>query len=128
MEARYDGGRTTGFASPAGDSIEGVIDLSPALGLGRPSRYLWRVHHEGWEFRGVWKGDILVVDTAMGVPSGCLVIGTVHGDTALYAFQRRGALAHLLTPEGVCFPVEDTDISVWGVVDAVLRVGMAGAV
>ena len=39
----YDGGNTTGFASPAGDSLEGPIDLSEILDLRRPNRYPVRV-------------------------------------------------------------------------------------
>mgnify|MGYP001191302720 FL=1 len=34
MNARYAGDRTTGFASPASDSVEGPIDLSQTLDLG----------------------------------------------------------------------------------------------
>jgi DNA polymerase V len=35
----YDGGNTTGFVSPAGDALEGPIDLAAVLDLGRPSRW-----------------------------------------------------------------------------------------
>ena len=33
MHAHYAGDRTTGFASPASDSVEGPIDLSQTLDL-----------------------------------------------------------------------------------------------
>ena len=34
----YDGGNTTGFVSPAGDALEGVVDLvKEVLDLGRPA-------------------------------------------------------------------------------------------
>ena len=39
----YDGGNTTGFVSPAGDYLEGPIDLSEILDLRRPHRYPVRV-------------------------------------------------------------------------------------
>ena len=39
----YNGGNTTGFASPAGDNLEGRIDLAAMLDLSRPSRYPVRV-------------------------------------------------------------------------------------
>ncbi|WP_301273670.1 hypothetical protein [Acetobacter fabarum] len=37
MSARYAGDRTTGFASPASDAVEGPIDLSQTLDLKNPS-------------------------------------------------------------------------------------------
>ena len=39
MTNGYDGGNTTGFASPTSDSLEGPIDLSDVLDLRRPHRY-----------------------------------------------------------------------------------------
>ena len=43
MARDYDGGNTTGFVSPAGDSLEGPIDLSEILDLRRTHRYPVRV-------------------------------------------------------------------------------------
>ena len=43
MPIGYAGDRTLGFASPAADSTEGLIDLSETLGLHRPNRYPVRV-------------------------------------------------------------------------------------
>ncbi|NDA47740.1 MAG: S24 family peptidase, partial [Alphaproteobacteria bacterium] len=41
--ATYTGGNTTGFVSPAGDSLETRLDLAQILDLSRPSRYPVRV-------------------------------------------------------------------------------------
>lgn len=41
--AAYNGGNTTGFASPAGDSLDSPIDLAESLDLRRPNRYPVRV-------------------------------------------------------------------------------------
>ena len=49
----YDGSNTTGFVSPAGDAIEGPIDLAHILDLRRPHRYPVRV-----------SGDVLVCQLA----------------------------------------------------------------
>ncbi|MCI1909012.1 MAG: hypothetical protein LKI99_04780 [Acetobacter fabarum] len=60
MSARYAGDRTTGFASPASDAIEGPIDLSQTLDLKNPSRYPVRVRGATFAARGILDGDILI--------------------------------------------------------------------
>lgn len=53
----YDGGNTTGFVSPAGDALEGVVDLvKEVLDLGRPSRYAVRVLGDALSKRGILEG------------------------------------------------------------------------
>ncbi len=64
----YDGGNTTGFASPAGDSLEGPINFSEILGLRRPNRYPVRVQGEALTDRSILAGDILIA-TPRGRPS-----------------------------------------------------------
>lgn len=46
MARDYDGSNTTGFVSPASDSLEDPIDLSEILDLRRPHRYPVRVKGE----------------------------------------------------------------------------------
>ncbi|MFT8467309.1 MAG: S24 family peptidase, partial [Acetobacter syzygii] len=53
MTARYAGDRTTGFASPASDAVEGPIDLSQTLDLKNPSRYPVRVRGATFVTRGI---------------------------------------------------------------------------
>ena len=62
----YDGSNTTGFVSPAGDAIEGPIDLSEILDLRRPHRYPVRVSGDALRERGIHPGDIL-----MPMPQRC---------------------------------------------------------
>ena len=61
----YDGSNTTGFVSPAGDALEGPIDLSLLLDLHRPHRYPVRVLGDALAERGILPGDILI---AIGSP------------------------------------------------------------
>lgn len=77
----YTGGNTTGFASPAGDNLEGRIDLSDVLDLRRPSRYpvrvsgnaLTAVHH-------VLDGDVLICDAAVRPSHGKLAVVMLAGN------------------------------------------------
>lgn len=128
MSTTYDGGRTTGFASPASDSLEGVIDLGPVLGLGRPSRYLWRFTQESWLEHGLCSGDILLVDMAMQPINGGLVVAVIDGECVLALYRRRGRRVCLSVRDGssrVYTADADDELSVWGVVDGVVRVGLA---
>ena len=55
----YNGGNTTGFVSPAGDSLEGPIDLAAILDLRQPSRYPVRVMGDALAGRGIlWLFDV----------------------------------------------------------------------
>ncbi|WP_395495166.1 hypothetical protein [Acetobacter sp. KSO5] len=79
----YAGDRTTGFASPAADAIEGPIDLSEVLDLRRPSRYPVRVRGATFAARGILDGDVLIADTAGQQASGQLVIACAAGQVLL---------------------------------------------
>lgn len=76
----YDGSNTTGFVSPAGDSIEGPIDLSHILDLRRPHRYPVRVSGDALRERGIHPDDILIADAAAVPAAGRVVIAMVFGD------------------------------------------------
>ncbi|GAA0574812.1 hypothetical protein GCM10009416_11900 [Craurococcus roseus] len=76
----YDGGNTTGFVSPASDSLEGPIDLSEILDLRRPHRYPVRVRGDALVERGIRHGDILIADAAAPPAPRRVVIAMVHGD------------------------------------------------
>ncbi|MGC9270965.1 hypothetical protein [Acidiphilium sp.] len=54
------GGNTTGFASPAVDSLEGPIDPAEILNLRRANRYPARVSGEALIEQGILPGDILI--------------------------------------------------------------------
>ncbi|WP_180539513.1 hypothetical protein [Acetobacter okinawensis] len=63
MNACYAGDCTTGFASPASDSVEGPIDLSQTLDLTNPSRYPVRVRGATLAIHGILDGGILIANT-----------------------------------------------------------------
>ena len=76
----YDGGTTTGFASPAEDSLEGPIDLAEILDLNRPNRYPVRVQGEALTERGILSGDILIADAAAPPRHGRIAIVMIQGE------------------------------------------------
>lgn len=88
----YTGGNTTGFASPAGDSLEQTIDLTEILDLRRPSRYLVRVAGDALASRGILQGDVLVVDAAIPPCHGKVAVVMLNGSTLIgHLAYRHGA-------------------------------------
>ncbi|WP_240775256.1 S24 family peptidase [Neokomagataea tanensis] len=93
----YRGDRTTGFASPAADSVESTIDLmSAVLDLRRPSRYPVCVEGDVLTARGIRHGDILVVDSALPLrrgPSWLLRLGASFACVSLRNMLEHGGYA-----------------------------------
>ncbi|MFT8483745.1 MAG: S24 family peptidase [Gluconobacter cerinus] len=120
----YQGDRTTGFASPAADNIEGTIDLMTAvLDLRQPSRYPVRVEGDALVGRGIKHGDILVVDSALAPRAGVVVIASVGDDLRVCELTQRPD-GWWLRPSGTTKPVQvndDTDVSIWAVATGLVR-------
>ncbi|TCZ54593.1 S24 family peptidase [Roseicella aquatilis] len=122
--ADYDGGRTTGFASPAGDAIEGPIDLGEVLDLRRPHRYPVRVLGDALRERGIHPGDILIADAAAPPADGRVCIAMVHGDVWVCQIAYKRGQWWLRPASGAREPlpvVAEDDIEVWAVVAALVR-------
>ncbi|WP_215750646.1 MULTISPECIES: LexA family transcriptional regulator [unclassified Gluconobacter] len=120
----YQGDRTTGFASPAADNIEGTIDLMAAvLDLRQPSRYPVRVEGDALVGRGIKHGDILVVDSALAPRAGVVVIASVGDELRVCELTQRPD-GWWLRPSGATKPVQvddDTDVSIWAVATGLVR-------
>lgn len=120
----YQGDRTTGFASPAADNIEGTIDLmAAALDLRQPSRYPVRVEGDALVGRGIRHGDILVVDSALAPRAGVVVVASVGDELRVCELTQRPD-GWWLRPSGAMHPVQvddDTDVSIWAVATGLVR-------
>lgn len=108
-----------GFPSPAEDSLESPLDLNELHGIGAPSVFLVRVAGESMIGRGLFPGDIAVVDKARAPKSGCIVVACLNGEFTLKTYIRRNGRV-ILQAENPAFPdieVPDAaDFQVWGVV------------
>jgi len=118
----YDGSNTTGFVSPAGDSIEGPIDLSQILDLRRPHRYPVRVSGDALRERGIHPGDILIADAAAEPAAGRVVIAMVLGDVLVcqLAFRHGQWWLRPAGPDKQAVPVEG-EAEIWAVVAGLVR-------
>src|SRR6516165_3282202 len=100
----YDGGNTTGFVSPAGDYLEGPVDLTDVLDLRRPSRYLVRVAGTGLAGRGILPDDVLVVDAALPPAAGRVAVVMLDGVTLVGQLAYRHGAWWLMSGKGEVAP------------------------
>ena len=113
-----------GFPSPAEDSLEGPLDLNELHGIGAPSVFLVRVAGESMIGRGLYPGDIAIVDKGRAPRSGCMVVACLNGEFTLKTYlRRRGAV--VLKAENPAFPdiavPPEAEFQVWGVVTGITR-------
>ena len=119
----YTGGNTTGFVSPASDSLEGPIDLSDVLDLRRPSRYPVRVAGDALASRGILSGDILIADAAIP-PAPCKVaVVMLAGDVLVAQLAWRRGQWQLISgrPGTEPLTVEGDDAEIWAVITGLVR-------
>lgn len=116
----YNGGNTTGFASPATIYLEAVIDLAAILDLRQPSRYPVRVIGGSYPARGIAERDILVVDAAIDRAPDRVAVVMNAGDVYLAVLKRRGLSWAVVRSDGQEVEVSG-DVEVWGIVTACVR-------
>ncbi len=93
-----------GFPNPATDISLQTLDLNQLL-IPRPvSTFLMRITGNEWAERGIFDGDLIIVDRALKPRSGRLVIWWEGSDFAI-------SFVSAVTP----------DCPVWGVVTAVIH-------
>lgn len=118
----YDGSRTTGFASPAGDDIGGRIDLSQTLDLESPSRYLVVAADDEMAERSILQGDYLVVDADTPPADGRVAIVMMAGEALVGELRQRGNEWTICARSPGARPrVIDEDAEIWGTVVSLIR-------
>ena len=119
----YNGGNTTGFASPAGDNLEGRIDLSDTLDLSRPSRYPVRVAGDALASRGIFSGDILIADAASPPAHGKVAVVMLQGSVLVGQLAYAQGQWWLASGHPDTQPVVVTgdEAEIWAVVTGLVR-------
>jgi DNA polymerase V len=119
----YNGGNTTGFVSPAGDSLEGRIDLAAMLDLSRPSRYPVRVAGNALASRGIFPGDILITDAACPPAHGKVAVVMLQGAVLVGQLAYRQQQWWLTSGHPGTAPVAVTgeEAEIWAVVTGLIR-------
>ncbi|HTE21621.1 MAG TPA: S24 family peptidase [Candidatus Limnocylindria bacterium] len=93
-----------GFPNPATDASLQGIDLNKLLVQNSVSTYLMRIAGNEWQALGIFAGDIIIVDRALGAHKTDLVIWVQGSDLAI-------STRHTVPK----------DAQVWGVVTSVIH-------
>jgi DNA polymerase V len=113
-----------GFPSPADDFVDRGVDLNEELVQHPSATFFVRVQGESMTGAGIQSGDTLIVDRALRVQDGQIVVARL-GDTFTVKRYRRIGGQHYLAPENDTFALiaigEESDCELWGVVTWVLH-------
>ena len=113
-----------GFPSPADDYIEGKLDLNEHLIRHPAATFFVRAAGDSMVGAGIHHGDILIVDRALEVSNGDVVIAVLEGELTVKRIRLAGG-KRVLAPENSRYkPIEladDAEVTVWGVVTHVIH-------
>ncbi len=126
--AGYNGGNTTGFASPAGDYLEERLDVAEILCLRKPSRYLIRVSGDELALFGIFNDDLLVIDSAAKPYAGCIAIVMQDGETLVGELKQYQNSWWLTSSRENSPPrrLDAPDTEIWGRAVALIRTEIPG--
>lgn len=115
-----------GFASPADDYVEEVIDLNTYLIKQGHEACTFVVRADGWSMIGcgIHHGDELLVDRGIEATDGRVVVAAINGELLVKRLRQRGGKV-LLVSENPHYPervvAEGENLEIWGVVTRVLH-------
>lgn len=108
-----------GFPSPADDYVELRISLDEHLVEHRESTFFMRVAGDSMKGKGIFDGDLLVVDRALPAVHGCVVIAVVDGEFTVKQLLHttKGHVLRAAHPDYADIRIKpEQDFSIWGVV------------
>ncbi len=114
-----------GFPSPADDYMDRPLDFNELLVKNPAATFAVRISGESMRDKGLYPGDIAVVDRARSAVSGCIVLGLVGGEFTIKTYRLRAGGGIVLEAANPDFPniaiTEASDFEVWGVVSGIIR-------
>ncbi len=113
---------SAGFPSPADDYLEAKLDLNSHLIKHPNATYFVRADGDSMRGRGIYNGDLLVVDRSLKPRHGQVIIAALHGELTckILDMQRRCLVA--ANRHYPPLPITDeSGFSVEGVVTASIR-------
>ena len=121
----YGSRASAGFASPADDYLEGVIDLNKYLIRNASATFYARVKGPSLIQANVFDGDLLIVDKSLAMKKNSICMCILEGEFVLKFVRKNTEGKYFLVPANPAFqeiPVLDgMDFSVWGVVLHIIR-------
>ena len=113
-----------GFPSPAGDYLEGKLDLNQYLIKHPAATYFVRVTGDSMVEAGIHSGDLLIVDRSLEPSDGKIVIAVLDGELTVKRLERRKGTLRLLPANKNYEPLEVSEqqsFEIWGVVTNVIH-------
>ena len=113
-----------GFPSPAGDYMEGKLDLNQYLIKHPAATFFVRVTGDSMIEKGIHSGDILIVDKSLEPQDGSIVIAVLDGELTVKELEKRNGMLRLLPANKQYEPLEVTEqqsFEIWGVVTNVIH-------
>jgi DNA polymerase V len=95
---------SAGFPSPADDFAEAALSLDELTEIRAPSTYLVRAGGDSMIERGIYCGDVLVVNRALDAVSGDVVIASVDGEFTVKELSWRPGQRPMLVPANPKYP------------------------
>jgi DNA polymerase V len=113
-----------GFPSPAGDYMEGKLDLNQHLVKHPAATFFVRVTGDSMIGKGIHSGDLLIVDKSLDPKDGSIVIAALDGELTVKQLEKRNGKFRLLPANKNYEPLEVSErqsFEIWGVVTNVIH-------
>ncbi|MFT6914932.1 MAG: DNA polymerase V [Motiliproteus sp.] len=113
---------SAGFPSPASDYLEARLDLNAHLIQSPSSTYFVRAEGDSMRGRGIFSGDLLVVDRSITPKSGQIVIAALDGELTCKILDTERRCLVAANPRYPSIPItQESAFSIEGVVIASVR-------
>ena len=113
-----------GFTTPAEDMGETRIDLTAELITDPDASYLTTVKGRSMEKYGIFDGDLLVINRALEIKDGSIVVAVVDGEVTIKKLYMQGGVVKLVAGnpdfKDITFK-EGQELVVWGVAQHGIR-------
>lgn len=113
-----------GFPSPAGDYMEGKLDLNQHLVKHPAATFFVRVTGDSMIEKGIHSGDLLIVDKSLDPKDGNIVIAVLDSELTVKQLEKRKGKLRLLPANKNYEPLEVSEqqsFEIWGVVTNVIH-------
>ncbi len=115
---------SAGFPSAADDYVENQLDLNKFLIQHPAATFFIRVEGDSMINAGIYSGDLLIVDRALEVRHGRIVVAQINGEFTVKRIEHRARHTYLVPENKNYKPQRITDemsFDVWGVVTFVIH-------
>jgi DNA polymerase V len=113
---------SAGFPSPASDYLEARLDLNAHLINSPSSTFFVRADGDSMQGRGIFSGDLLIVDRSVTPKNGQIIIAAINGELTCKTLDTEHRCLVAANPRYLPIPItQESEFSIEGVVIASVR-------